>query len=313
MSVQPVLQEEEEEEEEEMAQQFKPFGTPPAFDIEEYRDSFDIWQKKWEIFITLSTINTALPQADRKLYKAHTLLSCFSTATLQAVLSMGLTEDELRDDDAVIKKLKERCNAGRNSHVWRQKFAQCKQRENQAVDDWLCDLRDLARKCNFTEDCCNNCETTRILGQIIAGVYADEVRVDLLKKEKLTLDDALNSARSYEEANSQATNIRNGGSSSQVQQVHKSRHKKAKDAKMFDKKTEKNVGGRFTNKPADSRKGGCHRCGSSRRCEKEKCPAYDKECSKCGKMNHFKKSLSFRATRRRDSSASTQGLRRYVT
>lgn len=151
--------------------QFKPYGTPPPFDFDDYKDTFDLWHEKWKIFLTLSTINTSVPPGERKSYRATTLKSCLSTTALQAVLSMGLTDAELIDDEAIIKKLREKCNSGRNKHVWRQRFATCKQRANQSIEDWLCELRDLARKSDFASDCCNGCEPTRILGQLITGVF----------------------------------------------------------------------------------------------------------------------------------------------
>ena len=73
------------------ARGFKPFGSPPPFDFDDYKDTFDIWKEKWSIFINLSTIDTALPVDDCKRYMASTLKSCLSTPALQAVLSMGLT------------------------------------------------------------------------------------------------------------------------------------------------------------------------------------------------------------------------------
>jgi hypothetical protein len=81
---------------------FKPYGTPPPFDLDEYKDSFELWHKKWTIFLSLSTIDSALDAAHRDLYKAHTLLSCLSTDTLQAVLSMGLIDAQLDDHTVVI-------------------------------------------------------------------------------------------------------------------------------------------------------------------------------------------------------------------
>ena len=160
---------------------FKSYGTPPHFDLDEYKDSFELWHKKWTIFLSLSTIDSALDAAHRDLYKAHTLLSCLSTDTLQAVLSMGLTDTQLDDHTVVIDHLRSRCNAGRNRHVWRQQFSAKKQGVQQAADDWLCELRDLARRCEFATDCCANCEPTRILGQLKYGVESDEVRVKLLE------------------------------------------------------------------------------------------------------------------------------------
>jgi hypothetical protein len=39
---------------------FKPYGKPPPFDLDEYKDSFELWHKKWTIFLSLSTIDSAL-------------------------------------------------------------------------------------------------------------------------------------------------------------------------------------------------------------------------------------------------------------
>jgi hypothetical protein len=58
---------------------------------------------------------------------------------------MSLSElGELGDPDIIIDKIHERCNTGRNCHVWRQQFAFRIQREKESVDSWVCGLRDLA-------------------------------------------------------------------------------------------------------------------------------------------------------------------------
>ncbi len=149
---------------------FKPYGTPPHLDLEEFKDNFEIWHQQWKIFLSLSTINTALPQAQRPEYIANILLSCLSNATLKAVFTMGLSATDLVDADVIIKKLQERGNAGQNCHVWRQQFAYLVQRDSESVENWLGDLRDIARKCEFEKDCCAACQNTRLLGQIVFGV-----------------------------------------------------------------------------------------------------------------------------------------------
>ena len=83
--------------------------------------------------MALSTINTSLPQADRSSYTANILLSCLSKPTLRAICSMGLSDIELDDPDIIIGKLCERCNAGRNCHVWRHQFAHRTQREKESI------------------------------------------------------------------------------------------------------------------------------------------------------------------------------------
>jgi hypothetical protein len=137
------------------------------------------------------------------------LISWLSTDTLQAVLSVGLTDAQLDDHTVVIGHLCSRCNAGHNRHVWRQQFSAKKQGVQQGVDDWLCELRDLARKCEFATDCCANCEPTRILGQLIFGVGSDNVRVKLLEHGvTLSLDMALTIIRTAEASNKQSKNLK---------------------------------------------------------------------------------------------------------
>jgi hypothetical protein len=57
---------------------------------------------------------------------------------------MGLTDAQLGNHETVIEKLRERCNAGRNRHVWPQQFALIKQRANEAAENWLCGLYPLS-------------------------------------------------------------------------------------------------------------------------------------------------------------------------
>jgi hypothetical protein len=68
---------------------FKPYGSPPPFDLEAERDFFAVWEERWKIFLALSTIDEVLDAAARPAYKTNQLKSCLSTTTLQAVLSAG--------------------------------------------------------------------------------------------------------------------------------------------------------------------------------------------------------------------------------
>ena len=154
---------------------FKPYGSPPRFDLDEYKDSFELWHQQWKIFHALSTIDTVLDEDNRLAYKRNILLSCLSKDTLQAVMSMGLTDAQLGNHETMIQKLRDRCNARRNRHVSRQQFALSKQRANEAADNLLCDLHEIARNCEFAVDCCAHCQPTRILGKLVYGVYDDEI------------------------------------------------------------------------------------------------------------------------------------------
>jgi hypothetical protein len=81
---------------------FKSHGSPPPFDLEAERDSFDVWEERWKIFLALSTIDEVLDAAARSAYKTNQLKSCLSTPTLQAVLSARLTAVQLGDHEEII-------------------------------------------------------------------------------------------------------------------------------------------------------------------------------------------------------------------
>ncbi len=133
---------------------FKPYGKTPPFDLDEYKDSFKLWEKHWEVYLALSTIDSVLEANARPAYKKNVLLSCMSNQSLRTLLNKSLTADEMDNHGTIITWLKKRCNAGRNRHVFRRQFALRTQRQGEALDNWLCDLRDLAQKFNFGDDCC---------------------------------------------------------------------------------------------------------------------------------------------------------------
>ena len=128
----------------------------------------------------------------RPSYKANIINSSLSRHTLTTLERSGLTEAQLDDLDAITEYLRARANAGRNCHVWRQRFGNRVQRPNEVLDDWLCDLRDIARKCEFFADCCAKCETANILAQVIRGVNKDALQCKLFEVgDALKLDTAI--------------------------------------------------------------------------------------------------------------------------
>jgi hypothetical protein len=200
---------------------------------------------------------------------------------------MGLVPTELKDADIIIGKLQERCNAGRNCHVWGQKFSSRVQRDTESADSWLSDLRDLARKCEFEKDCCTACQNTRILGQVVFGVFDDEVRRKLLELgATLTLDMALTMLRTAEATRLQASTIKQGGAAP----VHQLKTPAAKPpmGKPATQHRDQHRGRPAARwHPPGTKPYGCWNCGSATRHAKEDCPAFGKECLGCHKTGHF--------------------------
>lgn len=274
-----------------MARPFKPYGTPPVFDFDEYKDAFSLWFHQWETFLALSTINTALPVAERAEYKKNVLFSCLSKPTLHAVLTMGLSAADLQSHTAIIDALRDRCNAGLNPHVWRLHLVRRLQLENESADDWLSDLRDIASKCNFATGCGALCEPKHILSQIIAGVYDEDVRRLLLKAgPQLTLDVAVTTVRTAEAAIQQSANLKSGGAAGIQGLGKKSTYKQNKDSGQPPQPKGQTGGHPDTKSTQRSPSGpGCWWCGSDKRHRQTECPAYGQECRNCGKSGHFQR------------------------
>jgi hypothetical protein len=107
---------------------FKPHGQAPPFDMEERKDSFDVWETQWKFFIDLSTIKDLVPGPQQPKYMATLLFSCMSPNMLKTVVNAGLGATVMEDVTQIIEYLRERCNAGKNKRVWRQQFKSCTQR-----------------------------------------------------------------------------------------------------------------------------------------------------------------------------------------
>ena len=220
-----------------MAMPFRPYGNPPAFDLEEYKDAFEAWEAQWKLFLRLSNIDIGVEVSARPSYKANIIKSCLSRHTLTALKRSGLTEAQLDDPDAITEYLRARANAGRNCHVWRQRFGNRVQRPNEVLDDWLCDLRNVARKCEFFADCCTKCETANILAQVIRGVNKDAQQCILFELgDALTLDTAIALLQNSENASLQTSNMKIEEPAF-IQATRKSQYKKEKEVKQGKRQT----------------------------------------------------------------------------
>ena len=259
---------------------FKHQGQAPTFDLEADRDSFNLWKTRWNLFIALSTIDEVIAPAAREKYKANLLLSSVSPETLNAIVNARLDDAAMADSTQIIKHLEERCNAGKNKHVWRHQFNICAQRPNLSIDNWLCELRELSRKCEFAS-CCHNCEPERMMERIICGLADHETRVKLMEVgDNLTLDQVISTCRTAEMSKRQAEQLQPGGTVQGIR--HKSAYKENKQSRVTAA-----AAAAATPSTATSGATTCDKCGYELRPGVHNCPARGKACNRCTKLNHF--------------------------
>ena len=137
------------------------------------------------------------------------------------------------------------------------KFRNCRQKDDQSIDDFHTRLRALAENCEFSD---TNLE---IKMQIIQKCSSDKLRKRALQ-QSMTLQEILSFARSFEIASYQAAEMSTSKKANimKIKERNKSNVSKYKTAKL------------------------CFRCGQEWPHDK-KCPAMGKQCEKCGRYNHL--------------------------
>ncbi|EFX62340.1 hypothetical protein DAPPUDRAFT_262513 [Daphnia pulex] len=181
----------------------------------------------------------------------------------------------MEDVTKIIEYLIERCNAGKNKRIWRQQIKSCTQRQRLSIDNWLCKLRHLARKCEF-ETCCNRCDVEQILDHFLFGQHDREVQLKLFDiGPTLTIDQPLlYSPHMWDvETPSRATNNRSISTRNQAK-VDVPETAAATAAKAD-----------APNKPTGAT---CDKCALEIRPAGHYCPARNATCRKCNVMGHFK-------------------------
>ena len=172
---------------------------------------------------------------------------------------------ETRDDPEVLKrKFSELCNPITNVILERHKFNSRYQGETEPFSQFYTDLRNKANQCTYGD------LTDELLrDRIVAGVYDNSLRRQLLKTADLTLVKAVQLCQINEAAESDMAAFKpNVGTSSTVDAVRPKPNS------------------RLPSKYRSSGSFNCTRCGGNH-AYKDPCPAKGKRCNKCKKLNHF--------------------------
>jgi uncharacterized protein YyaL (SSP411 family) len=108
--------------------------------------------------------------------------------------STELTEEEKKDHTKIMEKFKAYFAPKTNFRIERFQLQQYTQREKESCDDFLTRCKTQACKCKFNPDELDE----RLIEQLIKGTKHNKIQQSLLKDEKITLNQAMNEARTYE-------------------------------------------------------------------------------------------------------------------
>lgn len=178
-------------------------------------------------------------------------------------------EDKL---EPLFKKFEDYCTPKKNVTVIRHRFNTRVQRQTESIDQYVTDLKLIAKDCEF-----EHLMEGLIRDRIVCGTNSSRVKERLLREDGLTLQKAVAICRADEESRKQLKTLNDD---EQVHAVGKKSHKQEKAQSDFGARQR-------MGKNVSIKAFSCSKCGSTH--EKRNCPAYGKRCHKCKKMNHFQK------------------------
>lgn len=175
-------------------------------------------------------------------------------------------------------------NTSYERHIYRK----LKQENTERIDSFVMRLRIQANRCNFGDKLDEN-----IKDQVTSGCHSDLLRRKILERGDDDLDAILKMARIFEMVSSQQKEFATN------QHAHKENEEPSDINKIYSQKA--NSQREFIRKKTDqTQRIDCGRCGyKGHRASDPKCPAKGKDCSKCGKPDHFARKCRTRETQKR--------------
>lgn len=234
--------------------------------------------KRFKQSFELYSLAIGLQNEERKI---ALLLTVAGRAALDVYNTFTFTEHEEGKYDVVMKKFEDYCTPKKNETYERYVFRNRLQKESESIEQYVTDLRLKSQSCNF-----EGLRDSMIRDQIVIGVQDNKVRMQLLKESKLTLDKAVEICQASECTKAQLKTFNSKDSETvEVDAVQRAKPK----ATLHARKRDANPGQQQQQRQQQQREqreiGNCERCGMQH--APKQCPAFGKECRKCGGKNHY--------------------------
>ena len=166
----------------------------------------------------------------------------------------------------VVEKFDTYCQPRKNLTFLRNRFFTCRQTSGQRFDDYVTELRQRSKDCEFGDIC-----DSLIRDILIIGITDNRLRERLLREANLTLDKAIQAGQASEETKEQSRVLATESAAiASIRNKQKNAGKKSKSNDQKDRQTQINS---------------CKFCGGSHL--RGQCPAYNKRCTKCNKKGHY--------------------------
>jgi hypothetical protein len=256
---------------------------------------WDRWVEQYEFYMKATE-----KDKKSKAIQVATLVTLLGEEGFEIYRSFEWESDTDKDDIAKVKtKFKEYYTPRTNVIYERYKFLKRKQEKGESFDSFLTALMNLSANCNYAAERHNI-----VRDQLVIGIESDSVRQDLLYEIDLTLEKAVAICRNKEATAQFAehmgahsnSSFRPSSSNTGGGEVHAvggrpTNNNNSRPKAKFNN-TQKKSGPTNRSKPGSTfdhhkKQGPCRNCSYTH--APRKCPAFGKQCRKCGNYNHFAK------------------------
>ena len=238
-----------------------------AFDIDNGED-FTEYSERFEMFLLANSIDNA----DKR---RAVFLATIGGPAYKLLRSLLGDAVKTKTFDELVAALKDHLQPEPNQIAERFHFFKRDRKHGESVSDYVAELRRLSERCGFAAEL-----NTYLRDRFVCGLSSETIQQKLLTMKDLTLEKALQVARSFETASRDAKLIHGGGSagSTAVNQVQ-----------SHDDENVHRLQQNYQRRPPgkiDTRE--CYRCGEQGHLANT-CPFSKSKCHGCGKVGHIRK------------------------
>ena len=197
---------------------------------------------------------------------------------LKIYKALEFSSNESNEDlEVVIRKLEAYFTGESNETFERWIFNKRDQQQNENIDAYVTNLRNLSKTCNF----CDVCRCSLIRDRMVLGIRFDEhqrTTQELLKIRQHDLRNCIDTCRSAEASKQMMAYMKRGPSD------------KEEISKVEMRRNQRDGASTKSRKDRDPQAGAgpkCKFCGKVHIFKKSACPAWGNTCTKCHRRNHF--------------------------
>ena len=201
--------------------------------------------------------------------QVNTLIYSMGDRADDLLRSFALSEQDAKKYDVVKEKFEGHFIKRRNVVFERARFNSRKQQEGESIDDFITDLFGLAEHCSYA-----TLHDELVRDRIVVGILDKALSERMQLQEDLTLEKAVKQARQSEQVKRQQPIVRGQArDEANVEFVRGARKPQGWNQSR----------GKTKDPPS-----ACTRCGKRHLPGRERCPAREAVCHKCGKRGHYK-------------------------